>query len=40
MLTDDIKESIKNSFVGWLDRKLDLSLRGVANLKIDTEFKI
>lgn len=40
MLNDEIKELIKLGLISWLDRKLDLSLRGVANLKIDTEFKI
>jgi hypothetical protein len=40
MLNDDIKQSIEKSLISWLEEKLDRSIRGVGNFKIDTEFKI
>ena len=40
MLNDTIKQLIEKSLISWLERKLDLSIRDVANFKIDTEFKI
>jgi hypothetical protein len=40
MLNDDIKQLIEKSLISWLEKKLDLSIRGVGNFKIDTEFKI
>ena len=40
MLNDRIKQLIEKSLISWLERKLDLSIRDVANFKIDTEFKI
>ena len=40
MLNDGIKQLIEKSLISWLERKLDRSIRDVANFKIDTEFKI
>jgi hypothetical protein len=40
MLNDDIKQLIEKSLISWLEKKLDRSIRGVGNFKIDTEFKI
>jgi len=40
MLNDDIKQLIEKSLISWLEEKLDRSIRGVGNFKIDTEFKI
>lgn len=40
MLSQNLKDDIENRLVGWLERKLDLSLRGISNFKLYTEFKI